>query len=97
MLVLTELGCRRPASAKLMKFRPLLPPLTRTFPAWLLRRMGEILPMKALHEVFFVADILDQLSMGIWTEKKQAHAEGKWGSGSHQSQGRDILSLLRTV
>ncbi|VDC02059.1 unnamed protein product [Peniophora sp. CBMAI 1063] len=83
-----------PSSAALHKFRPLLPTLRRLFPPWLLRRAGEMIPFDALHEVFGVADTLDQFSTAVWTEKKQAHAEGKVSSSALLGQGRDILSLL---
>ena len=84
-----------PSTAALHKFRPLLPVLTRVFPRWLLRRAGELIPFDALHEVFGISDTLEQFSAAVWTEKKQAHAEGKVSSSAILGQGRDILSLLR--
>ncbi|VDB88479.1 unnamed protein product [Peniophora sp. CBMAI 1063] len=81
-----------PASSKLFKFRPMLPMLTRTFPRWFLRRVGELLPLPALHELFDLTDTLDKMSSEVWAEKKRAHAEGKITNSV--SQGRDILSRL---
>ncbi|KZV60392.1 cytochrome P450 [Peniophora sp. CONT] len=81
-----------PASNKIFMYRPLLPVLTRFFPPWLLRRAGELLPSPALHELFDISDMLDRFSLSVWTEKKQAHAEGKVTNTI--GQGRDVLSLL---
>ncbi|KZV63739.1 cytochrome P450 [Peniophora sp. CONT] len=81
-------------SAKLFKFRPILPILMRTFPPWLLRRAGEMIPFPALHDMFAISDTLHQFATEIWTEKKQAHAEGKLYSSAEMGKGRDVLSLL---
>ncbi|VDC03304.1 unnamed protein product [Peniophora sp. CBMAI 1063] len=83
-----------PTSAKLLKFRPLLPILMRTFPPWFLRRAGELLPVRPLHEMMNISDTLHQFATGIWTEKKQMHADGKIFSSAEKGQGRDVLSLL---
>ena len=63
------------------------------FPPWLLRRVGELLPIPALHELFELSDMLERFSAGVWGEKKRVHAEGKVTNTI--GQGRDVLSLLR--
>ncbi|KZV71438.1 cytochrome P450 [Peniophora sp. CONT] len=83
-----------PASANMLRFRPLLSPLTRMFSPRLLRRAAELLPVAALHEMMDVSDMLEKASGEIWAEKKQAHAEGRVSSSAVLGQGRDILSLL---
>ncbi|KZV75347.1 cytochrome P450 [Peniophora sp. CONT] len=83
-----------PATGQLFKYQPFLPSLTGTFPPWLLRRVGELLPFKALHELFYISDTLQKFATSVWVEKKHAHAEGKVSSSAVLGQGRDILSLL---
>ena len=79
-----------------MKFRTLLTPaLTDTVPAWLLRRIGEILPLESVHEMMRLADVMRFYATSVWEEKKRLHAEGEKASNSTLSEGRDILSILR--
>ena len=85
----------RPATSQLFKYQPLLPFLTRTFPSWFLRRVGELLPSKALHQHFYISDTVQEFAASVWAHQKQAHAEGKVSSSAVLGQGRDILSLLR--
>ena len=67
----------RPATSQLFKYQPLLPFLTRTFPSWFLRRVGELLPSKALHQHFYISDTVQEFAASVWAHQKQAHAEGK--------------------
>ena len=61
----------------------------------MLRRAGELIPFRTLHEMFDVSDTLHRFATGIWNEKKQAHAEGKLFDSAEMGRGRDILGLLR--
>ena len=79
-----------------MHLRPLLPYLTNTFPPWLLRWVGERLPMEAVREMIRLADVLRFYATSIWEEKKRLHTLGEKASNSEIGQGRDILSILRT-
>ncbi|VDC07361.1 unnamed protein product [Peniophora sp. CBMAI 1063] len=82
-----------PAVAKVMKFRPLVPYLTRTFSSRVLRVMGELLPMDSVHNVMKLSDIMKFYATSIWEEKKRLHAEDKMGDTA-SSSGRDIQSIL---
>ncbi|KZV64850.1 cytochrome P450 [Peniophora sp. CONT] len=83
-----------PNGARLMKYRPFIPFLTRTFPPWLLRKVGKRLPNDALQQQFNVVDTLTVAAGGIWEEKKRLHASGEKASNSAFSEGRDLLSIL---
>lgn len=84
----------RPNGAKLFKYRPFIPFLTRNFPGWLLRTVGKLLPIDALQQQFNLVDTLTMAAEKIWEDKKRAHAMGEKASNSEMSQGRDILSIL---
>ena len=77
-----------------MKFRSLLPILTRTFPPWFLRKVGKMVPNDTLQQQFDLVDTLTVATNGIWEEKKRLYVEGA-GSGPTSGKGRDILSILR--
>ncbi|VDB99554.1 unnamed protein product [Peniophora sp. CBMAI 1063] len=83
-----------PATGQLFKYQPLLPFLTRNFPPWLLRRVGQMIPNQALQEHFYISDKMQEFAMSVWTDKKRDHAEGKVSSSAILGEGKDILSLL---
>ena len=78
-----------------MKFRSLLPILTRTFPPWFLRKVGKMVPNDTLQQQFDLVDTLTVATNGIWEEKKRLHMLGEKASNSALSGGRDLLSILR--
>ena len=86
----------RPNGARLFKYRPILPFLTRAFPPWLLRAVGKLIPMDALQQHFNLVDTITLAATGIWEEKKRSHAIGEKAFNSEMAQGHDILSILRT-
>ncbi|KZV63341.1 cytochrome P450 [Peniophora sp. CONT] len=83
-----------PNGARLFKYRPFIPFLTRNFPPWLLRAVGKLLPIDALQQQFNLVDTLTLAAAEIWEEKKRAHASGEKASNTEMSEGRDILSIL---
>ncbi|VDB90079.1 unnamed protein product [Peniophora sp. CBMAI 1063] len=83
-----------PTGARLFKYRPMLPFLTRTFPPWLLRAAGKLLPLDALQQQFNLVDTITLSATEIWEEKKRLHALGEKASNSEIGQGRDLLSIL---
>ncbi|VDB84948.1 unnamed protein product [Peniophora sp. CBMAI 1063] len=83
-----------PGVSRVMKFRPLLPYLTSMFPPWLLRRVGELLPMTSVREMIRLSDVMTFYSTSIWEEKKRLHTLGEKASNASLGEGRDILSVL---
>ncbi|KZV72136.1 cytochrome P450 [Peniophora sp. CONT] len=83
-----------PNGARLFKYRPILPFLTRNFPPRLLRAIGKLIPMDALQQAFNLTDTITLSAAEIWEEKKRLHALGEKASNSEMGQGHDLLSLL---
>ena len=69
--------------------RQMSPLLTKLGPAWFLRWLVGLVPLKQVQELKKVVDILHETSIEIIAQKKALLESGKF------SAGKDIISILR--
>jgi hypothetical protein len=81
--------------AKIAMWRPLLPPLRRALPNWMLRLLAENIPWSTLHELMGLSDYLHATSRSIWENKKRLYALGDKSVVNEHGEGKDIMSILR--
>ncbi|CCM01086.1 uncharacterized protein FIBRA_03134 [Fibroporia radiculosa] len=63
-------------------------------PAWLRRRLVELVPSKDLQRVLSIIDIMTQKSIEVYQDKKAALARGDRAVVQQIGEGKDLMSIL---
>ncbi|KAI0764528.1 cytochrome P450 [Trametes elegans] len=86
-----------PALGKLMFWRPLLPWVRRTFPAWLLGAAVAVLPWPALRKMREISESVHKTSQQALKRKMDLLRRGDEAILQEVGEGKDLMSvLLRT-
>ncbi|CCL98383.1 uncharacterized protein FIBRA_00378 [Fibroporia radiculosa] len=83
-----------PSLQKFDGSRHFLPFFTALGPAWLRRRLLDLIPNKDVQAVKNIIDTMSQKSVEVYREKKEALARGDQAVIHQIGEGKDIMSIL---
>lgn len=87
----------RPTGSGMVIFQLLIPHIVKCGPPRFRRKLMEWAPSSSVQTLRRIVDIMDLTSKDIYRKKKQALADGDKATLEQVGQGKDIMSILRTL
>ncbi|KAI0365140.1 cytochrome P450 [Pilatotrama ljubarskyi] len=84
----------QPAQTQVTMLRRLLPYVPDVGPAWLRRRLLELIPNQGLQKLKDIVDRLHERAVAIYEERKAALEKGEEALSHRIGEGKDLMSIL---